>query len=75
MTRRLGGRRRAARGGVRVAAVAGRAAPGPRPRLGGVWVVAGLALTAAGDIHGPPLLVGFGLGALLLWRDRSATAA
>jgi rhomboid protease GluP len=37
---------------------------------GAVWVAVGIALTAAGDMHGPPLLVGFGLGALLLWRDR-----
>lgn len=34
------------------------------------WPVAGLALTVMGDIHGPPLLLGFGLGALPLWRDR-----
>jgi rhomboid protease GluP len=34
------------------------------------WPLAGLALTVAGDMHGPPLLLGFGLGALLLWRDR-----
>lgn len=32
--------------------------------------MAGLALTVMGDIHGPPLLLGFGLGALPLWRDR-----
>ena len=37
---------------------------------GAVWVVAGIALTATGDMHGPPLLVGFGLAALLLWGDR-----
>jgi rhomboid protease GluP len=37
---------------------------------GVVWPLAGIALTATGDMHGPPLLVGFGLGALLLWRDR-----
>ena len=42
---------------------------------GAVWVVAGIALTAGGDMHGPPLLVGFGLGALLLWRDRSRQPA
>jgi hypothetical protein len=39
-----------------------------------VWGVvslgAGIALTAGADMHGPPLLLGFGLGALLLWRDR-----
>jgi rhomboid protease GluP len=45
--------------------------PLARVRVWGVaWPLAGLALTVAGDIHGPPLLVGFGLGALLLWRDR-----
>jgi rhomboid protease GluP len=37
---------------------------------GVVWPLAGIVLTARGDMHGPPLLVGFGLGALLLWRDR-----
>ena len=42
-----------------------------RVRIWGVvWPVAGLVLTVMGDIHGPPLLLGFGLGALLLWRDR-----
>jgi hypothetical protein len=35
-----------------------------------IWPLAGIALTAMEDLHGPPLLVGFGLGALLLWRDR-----
>jgi rhomboid protease GluP len=35
---------------------------------GVVWPLAGVALTAVGEYHGPPLLVGFGLGALLLWR-------
>jgi hypothetical protein len=30
--------------------------------------VAGIVLTAVADMHGPPLLLGFGLGALLLWR-------
>jgi rhomboid protease GluP len=45
--------------------------PLARVRVWGVaWPLAGLALTVAGDIHGPPLLLGFGLGALLLWRDR-----
>ena len=34
------------------------------------WPLAGLALTAAGDNHGPPLLLGFALGGLMLWRDR-----
>lgn len=33
------------------------------------WPVAGLALTVTGDLHGPPLL-GSGLGAVPLWRDR-----
>jgi hypothetical protein len=28
---------------------------------------AGIALTVARDNHGPPLLVGFAVGALLLW--------
>jgi hypothetical protein len=37
---------------------------------GAAWPLAGLVLTAVGDMHGPPLLLGFGLGALLLWRDR-----
>lgn len=35
-----------------------------------VWPLAGVVLTAMGNMHGPPLLVGFGLGALLLWLDR-----
>jgi hypothetical protein len=35
-----------------------------------VWPLGGIVLTARGEMHGPPLLVGFGLGALLLWRDR-----
>jgi rhomboid protease GluP len=47
---------------------------GPRLARVRVWGVigplAGIALVAMGDMHGPPLLVGFGLGALLLWRDR-----
>jgi membrane associated rhomboid family serine protease len=34
------------------------------------WPLAGVALTAVGEYHGPPLLLGFGLGALLLWWDR-----
>jgi hypothetical protein len=34
------------------------------------WPLAGIALTALHDYHGPPLLLGFALGALLLWRDR-----
>jgi rhomboid protease GluP len=37
---------------------------------GVVWPLGGIVLTARGEMHGPPLLVGFGLGALLLWRDR-----
>ena len=36
---------------------------------GAACPLAGLVLTAVGDMHGPPLLLGFGLGALLLWRD------
>jgi rhomboid protease GluP len=47
---------------------------GPRLQRVRVWAVAwplaGIALTAMRDHHGPPLLLGFGLGALLLWRDR-----
>jgi hypothetical protein len=35
-----------------------------------IWPLVGVALTVVGDYHGPPLLLGFGLGALLLWRDR-----
>jgi membrane associated rhomboid family serine protease len=37
---------------------------------GVIWPLAGVALIVVGDYHGPPLLLGFGLGALLLWRDR-----
>jgi membrane associated rhomboid family serine protease len=47
---------------------------GPRQlqiRIWGVlWPLVGIALTVAQDQHGPPLLVGFAAGALLLWRDR-----
>jgi membrane associated rhomboid family serine protease len=47
---------------------------GPRPVQVRVWGVAGLfagtVLVVVGDMHGPPLLAGFGLGALLLWWDR-----
>jgi rhomboid protease GluP len=35
-----------------------------------VWPLVGLALTVTGDMHGPPLLLGFALGGLMLWRDR-----
>ncbi|MDN5789601.1 MAG: rhomboid family intramembrane serine protease [Micrococcales bacterium] len=35
-----------------------------------VWLLAGVVLTGLRDMHGPPLLLGFGVGALLLWRDR-----
>jgi hypothetical protein len=35
-----------------------------------LWPLAGIALTVNQDMHGPPLLVGFGLGALLLGLDR-----
>jgi membrane associated rhomboid family serine protease len=35
-----------------------------------VWLVVGVVLTAMHDMHGPPLLIGFGLGALLVWRDQ-----
>jgi hypothetical protein len=49
--------------------------PLARVRVWGLaWPLAGLALTAAGDMHGPPLLLGFGLGALFLWSDRHATS-
>jgi Rhomboid family len=42
-----------------------------RVRVWGVaWPLAGLILTATRDIHGPPLLLGFALGALLLGWDR-----
>jgi hypothetical protein len=34
-----------------------------------------VALTLKQDQHGPPLLVGFGAGALLLWLDRCGAAA
>jgi hypothetical protein len=48
---------------------------GPRLARVRVWGVAGLfagtVLVAAGDMHGPPLLVGFGLGSLLLWWARA----
>lgn len=44
--------------------------PWPASGSGGAWPLAGLVLTAVGDIHGPPLLLGFALGARLLWRDR-----
>jgi rhomboid protease GluP len=48
--------------------------PLARVRIWGVaWPVVGLVLTVTGDIHGPPLLLGFGLGTLLLWRDRRRT--
>jgi hypothetical protein len=35
-----------------------------------VWPLVGLALSVTGDLHGPPLLLGFALGGLMLWRDR-----
>jgi rhomboid protease GluP len=35
-----------------------------------VWPLVGLALTVTGDMHGPPLLLGFALGGLMLWQDR-----
>ena len=51
---------------------------GPRLARVRVWAVAwplfGIVLTVVGDYHGPPLLLGFGLGALLLWRDRRRAA-
>ncbi len=34
-----------------------------------VWLVVGVVLTAMRDMHGPPLLIGFGVGALLVRRD------
>ena len=36
--------------------------------------LAGVALTVKGDQHGPPLLVGFALGALLLWLEHRRVA-
>jgi rhomboid protease GluP len=41
---------------------------------GVIWPLAGIALTLKQDQHGPPLLVGFGLGALVLWLDRRGQA-
>ena len=35
-----------------------------------LWPLVGIALTVAQDQHGPPLLVGFAVGALLLGRER-----
>jgi hypothetical protein len=35
-----------------------------------LWPLVGIALTVKQDQHGPPLLVGFAVGALLLRRDR-----
>ncbi len=37
---------------------------------GVVWLLVGVVLTVVRDMHGPPLLLGFGLGALMLWRER-----
>jgi rhomboid protease GluP len=31
-----------------------------------MWLVVGIVLTALSDMHGPPLLIGFALGAVLL---------
>jgi hypothetical protein len=39
-----------------------------------VWLVIGVVLTAVRDMHGPPLLIGFSLGALLVWRDQHRDA-
>ena len=39
-----------------------------------IWPLAGIALTLKQDQHGPPLLVGFALGALVLWLDRRGQA-
>ena len=51
---------------------------GPRQvqvRVWGVlWPLVGVALTVRQDQHGPPLLVGFALGALLLWLDHRRAA-
>jgi hypothetical protein len=45
-------------------------------RIWGVfWPLVGIALTVKQDHHGPPLLVGFAAGALLLWRDRRQALA
>jgi MYXO-CTERM domain-containing protein len=35
-----------------------------------LWPLVGIALMLKRDQHGPPLLVGLAVGALLLWRDR-----
>jgi len=37
-------------------------------------LVIGVVLTAERDMHGPPLLIGFSLGALLVWRDQRRDA-
>jgi rhomboid protease GluP len=37
---------------------------------GPVWLAVGVLLTFLRDIHGPPLLFGACLGAVLLWRER-----
>jgi membrane associated rhomboid family serine protease len=37
---------------------------------GVIWPLVGVALTLKQDQHGPPLLAGFALGALLLWLER-----
>ena len=37
---------------------------------GVIWPLVGVALTLKQDQHGPPLLAGFALGALLLWLGR-----
>jgi membrane associated rhomboid family serine protease len=39
-----------------------------------VWLLVGVVLTAVRDMHGPPLLIGFSLGALLVWRDQRRQA-
>jgi len=58
-------------GAVRACLLSPAGPPHARVRMwGAAWPLAGLVLTAVGDMHGPPLLLGFGLGALLLWRDR-----
>ena len=46
-----------------------------QPRIGGCLLLLGaVVLTALRDLHGPPILLGAGIAALVLWR-KSATCA